>query len=97
MPPTMHAHMPAIEIAFGETFREASQAVDDLRPFSIARRDGTAVNCFAGCFLHHSCWQPIAGRHGNGQNKIVTQTVLFARVQISAVAPELADKIVCIT
>jgi hypothetical protein len=24
----MHAHIPAIEIALGETFREASQAVD---------------------------------------------------------------------
>ena len=28
-PATMHAHMPAIEIAFGDTFREASQAVAD--------------------------------------------------------------------
>jgi hypothetical protein len=27
MPATMQAHMPAMEIAFGETFREASQAV----------------------------------------------------------------------
>jgi hypothetical protein len=27
MPETMQAHMPAIEIVFGETFRDASQAV----------------------------------------------------------------------
>jgi hypothetical protein len=31
----MQAHMPAIEIAFGETLREASQAVDDCAHFRL--------------------------------------------------------------
>jgi hypothetical protein len=31
----MQAHMPAIEIAFGETFREASHAVDDCAHFRL--------------------------------------------------------------
>jgi hypothetical protein len=31
----MHAHMPATEIASGETFREASQAVDDCAHFRL--------------------------------------------------------------
>ncbi len=38
----MHAHMPAIEIAFGDTFREASQVVADCAHFlfrvAIGRR-----------------------------------------------------------
>ena len=35
MPATMHVDIPAIEIALGETFREASQAVDDWAHFRL--------------------------------------------------------------
>src|SRR6266536_965593 len=35
MPATMHADIPAIEIALGETLREASQAVDDWAHFRL--------------------------------------------------------------
>src|ERR1700757_1394902 len=41
-PAKMHAHMPAIEIAFGDTFRAASQVVADCAHFrfrvAIGRR-----------------------------------------------------------
>src|SRR4029077_502934 len=49
IPPTMQAHMPAIEIAFGETFRAASHAVASCAHFrflvAIGRRspDSAAV------------------------------------------------------
>src|SRR5438093_840363 len=47
MPPMMHANIPAIEIAFGETFRAASQAVAACAHFrlrvAIGRRSSTSA------------------------------------------------------
>ena len=47
MPPIMHAHIPAIEIAFGETFRAASHAVAACAHFrfrvAIGRRSPSSA------------------------------------------------------
>ena len=50
-----------------------------LRPFSITRCNRTTVNGLALCFLHGSCWQPIAGRHCNGQNKMMPTCTIDTR------------------
>src|SRR5437762_6958039 len=69
MPATMQAHMPAIEIAFGETFRAASQAVAAWAHFrsrvAIGRRSiaSTAGSCIIRCF------ESIAGPENNTQMK----------------------------
>jgi hypothetical protein len=43
-------HMPAIEIAFGETFREASQSVAAWAHFRV--RVAMAIDEFRNWFLH---------------------------------------------
>src|SRR5258708_12012116 len=45
MPATMHVDIPAIEIALGETFREASQAVDDCAHFRLRVAIGRRSMC----------------------------------------------------
>src|SRR5437773_9364966 len=66
----MHANMPAIEIAFGETSRAASHTVAACAHFrlrvAIGRRSIVVsdVSCMTGCTV------PIAGRRAKGQDKI---------------------------
>src|SRR5205823_8245975 len=68
MPPTMHAHIPAIEIALGETLREASQAVASCAHFrlrvAIGRRSICSVACSSIVEL-----KSIAGLVNNTQTK----------------------------
>jgi hypothetical protein len=46
-PDTIHAHIPAIEIAFGDTFREASQIVTDCAHFRFRVAMGRRSIAFA--------------------------------------------------
>src|SRR6476659_11313370 len=66
MPPIMHAHIPAIEIAFGETFRVASHAVAACAHFrfrvAIGRRSPSSAVDLSIVGL--KC---IAGRENNDQ------------------------------
>src|SRR5512133_4186859 len=46
-PAAIHAHMPAIEIAFGDTFREASHVVADCAHFRFRVAMGRRSIAFA--------------------------------------------------
>src|SRR6266550_8303497 len=68
MPATMQAHMPAIEIAFGETFREASQAVDACAHLRLRVAIGRRSMCSAaGSFIVGL--KSLAGLKNNTQMK----------------------------
>src|SRR5206468_12577485 len=68
MPPIMHAHMPATEIALGETFREASQAVASCAHFRSRVAMGRRSMCsVAGSFIVEL--KSIAGPENNTQMK----------------------------
>jgi hypothetical protein len=64
----MHVDIPAIEIALGETFREASQAVDDWAHFRLRVAIGRRSMCsVAGSFIVEL--KSIAGPENNTQMK----------------------------
>jgi len=52
MPATLQAHVPAIEIAFGENISCSKPRGRSLRPFSIAGSDWATIDEFRRWFVH---------------------------------------------
>ncbi len=71
MPPAMQAHMPAIEIALGETFRDASHAVAACAHFRLRVAIGRRSIALAVVSSITACSESIAGRPDNAQDKNV--------------------------
>jgi hypothetical protein len=53
-PATIHAHIPAIEMAFGDTFREASQDVADCAHFRFRVAMGRRSIAFVDSFIEEA-------------------------------------------
>jgi hypothetical protein len=64
-PAAIHAHIPAIEIAFGDTFREASHAVAPCAIFDFASQ--RADNRLLSPLIRSSRAQSIAGLMSDDQ------------------------------
>src|SRR6266498_3260927 len=86
MPATMHAHIPAIEIAFGETFREASQAVVACAHFRLRVAIGRRAMCsVAGSSIVEL--KSIAGLENNTQMKAWERHVRLFSGMVAPVIP----------
>src|SRR5262249_22978385 len=89
MPATMHAHMPAVEIALSGTLRETRPTVGGLGHFSLRVAIGRRSIALLGASCMTFAGKAIAGCLDNGQNKIVTQTILSACLSDSALRQNL--------
>src|SRR4029077_13792284 len=70
MPATIQAHMPAIEIAFGETFRAASHAVAACAHFRLRVAIGRRSIALLVVSSIIDWTESIAGQRENAQDKM---------------------------
>jgi len=82
MPAIIQANMPAIEIAFGETFRAASHAVAACAHFRLRVAIGRRSIALLVVSSMTGCTERIAGRPDNAQDKMRDLVVRRARAYL---------------